>query len=57
MVMVQLKFDCQETEDYYWKVRKNLGIGTPSEWKSSDRIITMEDVEEYIKDAKSILSC
>lgn len=55
--MVELKFDCKETEDYYWKVRKNLGIGTPSKWHDKDKVITMEDVERYIKDAKSILSC
>ena len=24
--MVELKFDCKETEDYYWKMRKNLEI-------------------------------
>lgn len=55
--MVELKFDCKETEDYFWKVRRSLGIGTPSKWNEKDRIITMEDVEKYIKDAKSILSC
>lgn len=57
VAMVDLRFDCKETEEYYWKARKNLGIGTPSKWHSKDKVITMEDVERYIKDAKSILSC
>ena len=56
-MMVELKFDSKETEDYYWKMRRNLGIGRPAEWNSHDKIITMEDVEEYVKDAKNILSC
>lgn len=55
--MVELKFDCKETEDYYWKMRKNLGIGRPSKWNNPEKIITMEDVEKYVKDAKNILSC
>ena len=55
--MAELKFDCKETEDYYWKMRKTLGIGTPSKWNSKDKVITMTDVEKYVKDARSILSC
>lgn len=55
--MVELNFDSEETENYYWKMRKNLGVGRPSKWNSKDKIITMEDVEQYVKDAKSILSC
>ena len=56
-LMIELKFDCKETEDYYWKMRRKLGVGRPSEWNRPDKIITMEDVEKYIKDAKNILSC
>ena len=56
-MMIELKFDSKETEDYYWKMRRNLGIGRPAEWNSHDKIITMEDVEKYVKDAKNILSC
>ncbi|MBR0545837.1 MAG: hypothetical protein IIW99_06440 [Treponema sp.] len=55
--MVELKFDCKETEDYYWKMRKNLGIGRPAKWNNPEKIITMADVEKYVKDAKNILSC
>lgn len=55
--MVELKFDCKETEDYYWKMRKNLGVGRPAKWNNPEKIITMADVEKYVKDAKNILSC
>ena len=28
--MVELKFDCKETENYYWEMRKKLGVGRQS---------------------------
>ena len=55
--MVELKFDCKETEDYHWEMRKKLGVGRPSKWNNPEKIITMRDVEKYVKDAKNILSC
>ena len=38
--MVELKFDCKETEDYYWEMRKKLGVGRPSKWNNTEKIIT-----------------
>ena len=55
--MVELKFDCKETEEYYWEMRKKLGVGRPAKWNNPEKIITMKDIEKYVKDAKNILSC
>lgn len=49
-------FENQETEEYYRKMRRNLGVGHPSQWDSQD-VVTKEDVDQYVKDAKNILAC
>lgn len=54
--MSQLHFDSPETEEYYRKMRRNLGIGHPSEWDSQE-VVTREDVDQYVKDARNILAC
>ncbi len=53
---MSIQFENKETEDYYKKMRRNLGVGHPSSWDSQD-VVTMQDVEQYVKDAKNILAC
>ena len=55
-VCMSIQFENKETEDYYKKMRRNLGVGHPSSWDSQD-VVTMQDVEQYVKDAKNILAC
>ena len=52
----ELHFESKEVEEYYRKERRILGIGHPCRWDSQE-VITKEDVDNYIKDAKNILSC
>lgn len=54
--MIKLNFDSQETEDYYYDVRRKLGVGRPSWWNTAP-VITKEDVDNYIKDAENMLQC
>ncbi|MDO5424420.1 MAG: hypothetical protein Q4F41_11905 [Eubacteriales bacterium] len=54
--MTQLHFEDEETELYYKKMRRNLGIGHPSHWDSQE-VVTRQDVDQYVKDAKNILAC
>ncbi|MDY3920414.1 MAG: hypothetical protein SOZ59_15705 [Candidatus Limivivens sp.] len=54
--MTQLRFENTETEEYYKKMRRNLGIGHPSQWDGQE-VVTRQDVEQYVKDAKNILAC
>ena len=54
--MAELHFESKEVEEYYRKERRVLGIGHPCRWDSQE-VITKEDVDNYIKDAKNILSC
>ena len=53
--MAELHFESQEVEEYYKKQRRILGISHPCRWDYQE-VIT-RDVENYIKDAKNILSC
>ena len=52
----QLHFENQETEEYYHKMRRLLGMSHPGSWNHLD-CITREDVDNYVKDAKNILAC
>ena len=52
--MAELHFESKEVEEYYRKERRILGIGHPCRWDSQE-VITKEDVDNYIKDAKNIL--
>lgn len=54
-IMQDFKFDSKETEEYYLKTMHKYHMGNP-EW-DSDRIITRDDVDNYIKDAENILNC
>ena len=54
--MAELHFESQEVEEYYKKQRRILGISHPCRWDYQE-VITREDVENYIQDAKNILSC
>ena len=54
--MAELHVESKEVEEYYRKERRILGIGHPCRWDSQE-VITKEDVDNYIKDAKNILSC
>lgn len=54
--MIQLNFERKETEEYYKKMRRTLGISHPSHWNHSP-CITREDVDNYVKDAQNILAC
>ena len=51
--MTQLNFESKETEEYYKKMRRTLGI---SQWNHNP-CITREDVDNYVKDAQNILAC
>lgn len=53
--MQDFKFDSKETEEYYLNTMHKYHMGNP-EW-DSDRIITRDDVDNYIKDAENILNC
>ena len=54
--MTQLNFESKETEEYYRKMRRTLGISHPSRWNHNP-CITREDVDNYVKDAQNILAC
>ena len=54
--MAELHFESKDVEEYYRQERRVLGIGHPCRWDSQE-VITKEDVDNYIKDAKNILSC
>ncbi|WP_187374395.1 hypothetical protein [Murimonas intestini] len=54
--MIQLNFESKETEEYYRKMRRELGISHPGRWNNKP-CITREDVDNYVKDAKNILAC
>lgn len=53
--MKDFKFDSPETKDYYLQSLRKYHVGVPN-W-NSNRTITREDVENYIKDAENILQC
>ena len=55
--MVELKFDCKETEDYYWKMRKKLGVGRPAKWNNSEKIITKAILtfEDIVNTTKTVV--
>lgn len=54
--MAELHFESKEVEEYYRKQRRILGIGHPCRWDHQE-VVTKEDVDNYVKDAKNILSC
>ena len=54
--MAELHFESKEVEEYYRKERRVLGVGHPCRW-DSQKVIPKEDVDNYVKDAKNILSC
>lgn len=54
--MTDLHFESKEVEEYYRRQRRLLGIGHPCRWDTQE-VITQEDVDYYVKDAKNILSC
>ena len=51
--MAELHFESKEVEEYYRKERRVLGVGHPCRW-DSQKVITKEDVDNYVKDAKNI---
>ncbi len=54
--MQEIKFDSEETRDYFEQARRKYHMGIPSNW-SSDMTITKEDVDGYILDAENVLDC
>ena len=52
--MAELHFESKEVEEYYRKERRVLGVGHPCRW-DSQKVITKEDVDNYVKDAKNIV--
>ena len=54
--MTQLNFESKEVEEYYRKMRRELGMSHPGRWNNKP-CITKEDVDNYVKDAKNILAC
>ena len=50
--MAELHFESKEVEEYYRKERRVLGVGHPCRW-DSQKVITKEDVDHYVKDARA----